>query len=248
MKTIRNNLVAFTLFVVCGTQAFATTEPISFTTDDGIEISAVIDGIEESANSQPAVVFIHQGGSDKSEWTKTALFKQVVAKGMVALAYDVRGHGQSGGKADFSTLFDDPNQAPKDLQAALAYIRSLPSVDKSRIAIVGASIGSNLAAMATALPEYGVKTAVAISGKAAAVYNLAGTAPDKLAIRSVFHIASEHEQDGLRKSWAEELYAVTANPRRLEIVASSNGHGVSIFADDPSLANRVMEWLLETLE
>ncbi len=241
-------MVALTLFLVCETPAFAAIKAVSFTTDDGINIAAVVDGVKAGASSQPAVVFIHQGGSDKSEWTKTELFKQIVAKGMVALAYDVRGHGQSGGEADFGILFDDPNQAPKDLQAALAYIRSLPSVDKSRIAIVGASIGSNLAVMATGLPNYGVKTAVAISGKSSAVYNLAGVTPDELAIRSVFHIASEHEQDGLRKSWAEELYGVTADPSRLEIVAGSNGHGVTVFADDPSLTNRVMDWLLETLE
>ncbi len=227
--------------------ATAAEQPVSFTTDDGIRITAVLSLPTNSAGKSPAVIFIHQGGSDKSEWTKQPLFKAVVSEDLIALAYDVRGHGGSGGKADFSTLFDDPKQAPLDLRAAIAFLVTTGKVDESRIAIVGASIGSNLAVMAMGKPEFGVKTAVAMSGKTSAVYNLAGVKNGELSYASVYHIASVEEQNGLRAKWAEELFEQTASPRKIEIIEGSNGHGVSIFNDDPSLARRILSWLKETL-
>lgn len=226
---------------------FAAPEEISFRTIDGIDISATLSEPRGNHGPLPAVIFIHQGGSNKSEWTRQRVFSDVVNAGMVALAYDVRGHGQSGGRADFTTLFDDPLQAPFDLVAAIRYLIGTGKADEHRIAIVGASIGSNLAVMAAGRPDLPVKTAVAISGKTSAVYNLAGVPKEALSFRSVFHIASAGEQKGLRAKWAKELFDLTGNPRKIEIIENSDGHGVSIFEDDPALADRVMAWLRATL-
>lgn len=230
-----------------GVAATAAEQTVSFKTDDSITIAATLSMPTNISGKAPAVIFIHQGGSDKSEWTKQPLFQAVVDGGMVALAYDVRGHGASGGKADFSTLFDDPKQAPLDLKAAIAHLATSGKVDEDRIAIVLASIGSNLAVMATGKPEFRIKTAVAMSGKTSAVYNLAGTASGELAFGSIYHIASAGEQNGLRAKWAEELFERTASPRKIEIIENSNGHGVSVFNDDPSLTKRILAWLKETL-
>ena len=43
------------------------------------------------------------------------------------------------------------------------------------------------------------------------------------------------------------IVATVSEPRQLEIVAGSSGHGVSVFADDPTLQQRVLDWLLRTL-
>lgn len=247
LKTVWSSFFAGFLGVAITISATAEPEAIFFTTDDDIRIAATVDGVTEGDRKQAVVIFIHQGGSSKEEWINTTLYRQVVDAGMIAFTYDVRGHGASGGTADYATLFDDPNQAPRDLLAALDVLKKLPAVDTDKIAIVGSSIGSNLAVMGTALPEYGVRTAVAISGKASAVYNLAATEPGKLPMTSVYHIASEHEQDGLRASWAEELYNVTSGPRRLEVVNGSSAHGVAIFRDDPGLSGRIFDWLRQTL-
>jgi len=225
----------------------AAEQPVSFITDDNISIAAVLSMPVGNGDKSPAVIFIHQGGSDKNEWTRQPLFKAVNREGMIALAYDVRGHGDSGGEADFSTLFDDPKQAPLDLKAAIDYLIATNRVDETRIAIVGASIGSNLAVMAMGKPDYGVKTAVAISGKTSAVYNLAGVRNSELSFASIYHIASADEQNGLRAKWAEELFERTKSPRKIEFVENSNGHGVAIFDDDPGLADRILAWLKETL-
>ena len=222
-------------------------EEVSFTTRDGVTIQATLASPTTQSQKLPAVIFIHQGGSSRDEWVSLPIFNSVVESGMVALAIDIRGHGDSSGKADFDTLFDDPNQAPQDLRAAIDFLMTTGLVDRSRVAVVGASIGSNLACVASGNETYNVKTAVAMSGKTSAVLNLAGVDRPELGMKSVFHISSEFDQEGLRAEWAAELFEMTDAPSKLEIVADSSAHGVSIFIDDPTLQDRVLRWLLETL-
>ncbi len=227
--------------------AVAEERRIEFSTDDDVTIVATVSEPRNVNGSTAAVIFIHQGGSSREEWTSLEIFGQISEQGMLALAYDVRGHGESSGEADFSTLFDDPLQAPLDMAAAIDWLEKSGRVDMSRIAIVGASIGANLACVAAGSRDFNVKTAVAMSGKVSAVYNLAGGEEKLTDLKSVFLIASELEQDGQRAVWASELYAMTGEPRQLEIVAGSSGHGVSVFDDDPTLQQRIMDWLLRTL-
>jgi dipeptidyl aminopeptidase/acylaminoacyl peptidase len=220
---------------------------IHFLTGDGIRIAASVSIPDSESNELAAVIFIHQGGSSREEWTSLPIFRQITEQGMYALAYDVRGHGESAGEANFSTLFDDPQQAPQDMAAAIDWLRQTGRVDMSRVAVVGASIGANLACVAVGSPDFKIKTAVAMSGKVSAVYNLAGGRERLSNLHSLFLIASELEQDGKRAAWASELYELTNGPRQLEIVGGSSGHGVSVFDDDPELQQRILEWLLRTL-
>lgn len=224
--------------------AAANEKNIHFSTLDGVSIVATVSVPDTKDDQLAAVIFIHQGGSSKEEWTSLPIFQDVVGHGMYALAYDIRGHGKSGGEADFSTLFDDPGQAPQDMAAAFEWLRQTGRVDMSRIAVVGASIGANLACVAIGSRQFTAKTAVAMSGKVSAIYNLAGGREQLSELQSVFLIASELEQDGMRAMWASELFEVSADPRQLEIVAGSSGHGVAVFEDDPTLQQRILDWLI----
>ncbi len=229
------------------TNVIAAVRPASFMTIDGVEISASVDGDTVEKGLRPAVIFIHQGGSSKEEWSKLPLFERVAGAGMVALAFDVRGHGASTGSADLGTLFDSPDEAPRDLEAALEWLIDTGQVDPQRIAVVGASIGANLAVVAAGSERFNIKTAVAISAKTSAAFNLAGGAENVSTLKSLFLIASELEQEGMRARWASELFDLAGEPRELVIVAGSSGHGVSILQDDTGLADRIFDWLLETL-
>ena len=218
-------------------------------TEDQVTIAATLrvpnrDDSEESGEASgkfPAVILIHQGGSNRSEWDPVA--KRLANQKIVTLAYDVRGHGKSDKVKSIMQLFNDPELAPKDLKAAIAYLKEHDSVDPKRIGVVGASIGSNLACVASS--EMGIKTAVAISGKTSAVQNLAGK--DQLNMKSVMHVSSDGDQNGMRAKWAKELFDKTAEPRKLDIVKGSRGHGVSIFKDDAQLVDRIVKWLNKTL-
>ncbi len=221
----------------------ATFASITFKTADDFTISASL-GIPQTvqdaaSQSKPAVIFIHQGGSNRHEWEAVA--KQAFREGWVTLAYDIRGHGDSSSSWT-NAWYDDPDNAPEDLKAALAYLKNLTEVDPERLAVVGASVGGNLACVASA--QYGIKTAVAISHKTSAVFNLAGA--DSLAFRSIFHLSSQGDQGGQRAQWAAELHQQTAEPSQLEITPGS-GHGVAIFNTDPTVPDRILQWLRETL-
>ncbi|MEM7388210.1 MAG: alpha/beta fold hydrolase [Verrucomicrobiota bacterium] len=212
---------------------------LTLKTDDGFTIAASFGVPDNGVERVPAVVFIHQGGSDRGEWETVA--KDAFRRGWATLAYDIRGHGDSSGTWT-NAWFDDPDKAPSDLQAALEHLRSHERVDSNRIAVVGASVGGNLACVASAL--YSVKTVVALSHKTSAVFNLAGR--EDLEFRSIFHLSTEGDQGGQRANWAKELYEQTAEPRRLEIVSGS-AHGVSMFKTDAAVPDRILEWLEETL-
>ncbi len=236
------------LIALTGFLDSAAAEPrlIHIESSDGVSLSAIVDIPTGQNERMPAVIFLHQGGSSKEEWTALPLFEDVTKAGMVALALDIRGHGASEGEADFTTLFDDPDQAPRDLRAAMNWLAESESVDMDRVAIVGASIGANLAVAATGTDRFDVRTVVAISAKTSAAHNLAGGVEKFGPLRSVFMIASELEQDGKRALWAEEIFNAAEDPRQIEIVSGSKEHGVAIFSDDPDLQNQILSWLVKT--
>ena len=224
-----------------------TVQKASFKTEDGIIITSVVGIPPNMSGRLPAVIFIHQGGSTKEEWTAIPLFRHVIDSGMIALAYDVRGHGNSGGKGGVS-LFDDPNRAPQDLRAAIAFLQDNEHVDNNRIAIVGSSIGANLALVGVSRDDFDIKTAVAMSGKTSAWINLAGGDAAIDGLSSIFVIATEGEQGGKRAAWAQEIYDLATPPRKLEIVKGSSAHGTEVFEHTPDLQKRILNWLKTELK
>ena len=136
-----------------------------------------------------------------------------------------------------------PKKQIPSRQATIAYLEARDDIDPTRIGIVGASIGGNLACVAS--QKRWVKTAVNLSGKTSAVRNLA--AQTNLELVSMFQIASTGDGGGQRAIWANELYGFTAAPRLVEVVPGSSAHGVAIFQSDPSLLGRIVDWLGETL-
>lgn len=244
IKAWHSCLFATVIVLTAATTAAAETAEITLRTQDNLTIKATLTRPEVDGKL-PAVVLIHQGGSDRTEWD--AVVPMLTEQGYVTLAYDVRGHGQSDPVKSIYILFSDPAQAPLDLEAALAYLRSRDFVNMKKIAIVGSSIGANLACVAAGRAAYRIKTAVAISGKTQAVRDLAGVLPgDDFQMRSVFYISSM-ESGGQRATWAREMYAQTTGPRQLAIIENSRAHGVSIFKDEPELVGRILQWLQDSL-
>ena len=73
--------------------------------------------------------------------------ERFAAGGIAALVFDYRGFGDSAGEPD---LFD-PGRQLDDWRAAIAFARSLPGVDASRVATFGSSLGG--AMRSPPLPE-----------------------------------------------------------------------------------------------
>lgn len=215
-------------------------EELTLTAEDGWKLAATLE-LPAGEAPVPAVVLIHQGGSDRSEWAPFC--RQLVEAGFACLTYDIRGYGDSGRVMDIRALFVNPNLAPKDLEAALAHLREHPRVEGDRLAVVGSGIGADLACVGVIGMD--VRTAVAISAQEMGVHRLSG---ERLAdLRSVFYIASEGDENGWRASWAKQLYERTAEPRKLVIVRGSTARGASLFEDAPELPKEILAWLEERL-
>jgi pimeloyl-ACP methyl ester carboxylesterase len=81
----------------------------------------------------PAVMLCHGITSCKDNYTDIAEFLQT--EGFAVLAYDCRGHGESGGALD--------GHAWQDVGTVLEYLQTRPDVDSDRIALVGSSMGAH---------------------------------------------------------------------------------------------------------
>jgi len=241
-KILSDFLLAIIFFYgVSFAQTNVIKEKIKFKTDDGYSLSAVIGKPDSIAEDLPGIILIHQGGSSKEEWG--GFFDELVKQNYIVLSIDLRGHGESDKVGNIYALFNDPNQAPHDLFSAYEYLNSQENVDLERLAIIGASIGANLACVG--ISKLDIKTAVSISAKTSAVENLNGS--KELNLRSIFFIASTGDQNGKRVEWARELYDRTEFPKKILEVKNSSAHGVSIFKDEPKVKNKIILWLKETL-
>jgi uncharacterized protein len=93
----------------------------------------------------PVVVMAH-GLSGTRRDRLGAFAERFAAAGFAALAFDHRGFGDSGGEPD---LFDPARQL-EDWRAALAFARSLPGIDSTKVATFGSSMGGGNALAAAA--------------------------------------------------------------------------------------------------
>lgn len=233
-------------FFQASAQQRDTLEEVTFTTLDGINISASYGKPTAQEFASPAIIMIHQGGSSREEWLELGLVNQLLSEGYAVLTYDVRIHGKSGmDDGELGDLFNNPDRAPLDLQAALQYLEEEEQIDAQRIGIIGASIGANLACVAASSTAYNVQTVVAISAKVAAVESLSGM-KQPLTYKNAFYIASEDEQEGKRKAWANEFFAKTSGNRAVTI-APGDKHGAYILRESTTLQDEVVAWFVKTL-
>jgi alpha-beta hydrolase superfamily lysophospholipase len=93
----------------------------------------------------PIVVMAH-GLSGTRRDSLGPFAKRFAATGIAALVFDHRGFGDSGGEPD---LFH-PRRQLDDWRAAIAFARSLPSIDPERVATFGSSMGGGNALAAAA--------------------------------------------------------------------------------------------------
>jgi pimeloyl-ACP methyl ester carboxylesterase len=105
---------------------------------------------------QPAVVLVHDFNKTPSQMVP--LIAPLHARGFVVAVVGLRGAGRGGAGAQTFGL----NEAG-DVRALVAQIRRRPSVDPSRIAIVGVGTGANAAVIAAAEERDAVKALVLVN-------------------------------------------------------------------------------------
>lgn len=124
--------------------------PVRFTTTDNVAIAGAF--YEPSRGPAPVVILLHSLGRSRSQWSEFATALQ--RNGIAALAIDLRGHGEStrrlvaGGALDLAFAQFKPSDYEDmqfDVDAAVNWLSQHPGIDTSRIAIIGSSVGANVA-------------------------------------------------------------------------------------------------------
>ncbi len=142
-------VIAFVLIhyrqpICCVTPAdrgLTTYEDVNVTTADGLTLV----GWYVPSRNGAAIIALHGSGGNRTGTLEHAAM--LARHGYGVLLLDLRGHGDSGGHV---ALGWDANL---DIDAALAYLRSRPDVDRERIGALGLSMGGEVAMQAAAHTE-----------------------------------------------------------------------------------------------
>jgi dienelactone hydrolase len=214
-------------------------QDIEITTGDGIILKGTY---YTPLKPGPGVLLLHQCNMDRKSWD--GLATDLTNAGLHVLTVDYRGFGESGGER-----ITDPQQRrvamterwPLDVEAALAILLGQSGIDKSRIAVGGASCGVTQA-VTLASRRREIKALVLLSGNAGDTGNAYLAATQGVA---VFGAASQ--EDTTAAEAIKGSLAASRNPANTLKMYSGAGHGVPMFAKEPDLQPAIVSWLVARL-
>jgi len=221
-------------------------EPVELETSDGVKIAGYF--VKGSGEKAPAVVLLHMLARSKSDWDSILGEHLLPETRFSYLAIDLRGHGESTvkngerisvgsfGEADFRKMTED-------VAAAVDYLRGRGDVDGDRVAVVGASIGANVAINYAAQDEK-IKAVALLS--AALDYRGVKTeeAVKRYGDRPLFLAACAED---LPSGKDTGTLAMAARGRKVVEIFRGNLHGTRMFAATQA-GDKLVEFLDTFLE
>ena len=188
-----------------------------------------------AADSAPVILLLHMLNSNRSAWAP--LIPDLQVAGYAILNIDLRGHGASGGTRDWDT-------AIKDVALGWAsWLAENDHLNESGLAIIGGSIGANVALISCAQVDV-CRGAIALSPG----LDYRGVKPesalvDGLADRSALLVASQNDASSstaIRQMFLKAKGDVSARIYR------GRAHGTRLFNSDyDSVSAMILNWLTE---
>lgn len=202
---------------------------------DGLKLVGTLYTPGDSPSPWPVVILLHMMWGDRSSWEDFAI--QLTDAGFSVFAVDMRGHGDTGGEVDWDL-------AGNDLQQVWNSLGARPEIDEDRMAVLGASIGANLA-LVTGADNSNVRTIVLLSPG----LNYAG-------VETRDPLLTYGERPVLIVASQEDTYAADSSGRLEEIALGETrlvmyqgaGHGLHMFEREPELADLIINWLGDYLQ
>jgi alpha-beta hydrolase superfamily lysophospholipase len=214
--------------------AAAAGRQVHFSSTDGTPLVGTF--YEPSTKPAAAVVLVHMLGRSRDDWNAVA--ERLEAAGMMVIAIDLRGHGRSAGSSVALLPMVD------DVRAALGWVTTRPGVRPDAVAIVGASLGANLAVLAAA-DEPAVRTLALLSpSQDYRGLRIDSAAMKKIADRRVWLVGSTQDPYALRTM--KELVSSGAGVREQRLSGAA-AHGTNLLSADPDIATSLVDWLRRTL-
>lgn len=227
-----------------------TEEKVSFLTDDKVSIAGTYysPGTSNKNTSAPdAIILLHMLGRDRNDWNTFASTLSNSSNGYIVLSLDLRGHGQSinqNGKVISFQSFtpDDFNKMVLDVEAAKQFLVTQRGINSNNIAIVGASIGANIA-LKYAVLDPSIKAVVLLSP--GLDYKGVRTSEAITKFKNPIYIAASGK-DSIAGSDPQTLCNMINCGDKLKVYQDSNSHGTDMFLDsslNPPLGSLIISWL-----
>jgi pimeloyl-ACP methyl ester carboxylesterase len=145
-----------------GARGAARAVPVRFTGAGGVELRGTVHlPPERAGGGRRAAVVLAHGSEDSDRYGFDALPHVLAEHGLIVLAYDKRGTGESSGSWEDAGLDD----LARDLVAGIRLLAARPDVHPGRIGVIGFSEGGWVAPLAASLSD-SVRFIVSISGGA----------------------------------------------------------------------------------
>lgn len=199
---------------------------------DGLEIQGTFYATQ--AKESPAVLLVHQNNGSRGQWDR--LLPGLIGAGYNILAVDQRGFGNTGGSRDYPQL-------EKDDVVMMNWLREQPTVDKARVAIVGASVGSNGALRACAADEK-CKVVIALSPGV----NFFGVEPKEaisgMKKKSIMLLASQNDGESAQAVKSFLIVVPNESTAMVKVYGGTGLHGTDLLLL-PNTAPLIINWLQE---
>ena len=221
-------------------------ELLHLTTSDGIKISANYFPAIRTKYPNPRgwVVFLHMMHATKGSWNMLA--DRLQQEGYAGIAIDLRGHGMSDGGPNGYQQFSDAEhqESVRDIDAAVDFLKGL-GARNDRIAIIGASIGANLA-MHYVARHRDFKTCVAFSP--GLDYHGIVTKPlmESLPEDKRLLLIGSHDDDRVIDNASDIEVLWNVAPPGIDIkkdIVTTGGHGTAILSQNPELIESIISFL-----
>jgi len=184
----------------------------------------------------PGVILLHMLGSDRQIWDDNGFAIALVENGYAVLTVDMRGHGETGSSIDWLL-------APEDLRRVWEYFTSLEAVDPQHTALIGASIGSNLA-LQIAADQPAISTVILLSPGLDYRGVTTEVPLQQYGSRPILIVASE--EDVYAADSSRTLTDLAQGESQLEM-CNGAGHGTRMFNAQPELSSLLLTWLEQNL-
>lgn len=221
----RAGLLCAALLALSSPAFAAEPRPVSIRAADGLVLHGT--WFPSDRPTGRAVLLLHEMTGNRAAWSP--FLGGLRAAGIEALAVDLRGFGETGGKMEWDAELADAG-------AWLAWMRTQPGIAAGRVSIMGESMGAKLALMvcardpgcaaAAAVSPYGIFTAADVDFRDRALF-LVGTRGDDV-----------HSAQAVRRIAADVQGDVT-----IRLVAGSEPGIATLVEGGPGLVAEVVAWL-----
>lgn len=182
---------------------------VVFRTSDGVRLNGT-----QYGSGGSGVVLSHMLRRSQRDWAPFA--RRLAAGGYMALTFDFRGHGKSGGARDVSSI-------DRDVRAAAAYVRGQGA---RRLVLIGASMGGT-ASLEVATTER--VDALAVISSPSSMSRALEVTRLELATLSMPSLWITSAGDGQTTEAMRRMYDAIRGPKTLHVYPGA-AHGTALFA------------------